>query len=200
MVHGLLNLLTHATFVDHDNVALSEIVQGEDLSKSCQPCIKGPPWRSLSLPHTLPGKASSFRAVEERLDLEQTFFRRTHQSLSSLPLLTLTECCTWKKEVHLPIMRLSSKVHVLLLGIAQNLQIFRNRRVLCRGYIKKGRESYLESHIPTPHVMPKANLGPIPHFESGTTWESLQTFSNIFSQPHPKGSCGLKGAPTPPPP
>jgi hypothetical protein len=41
MVHRLLSLLTHATSIDQDNVALPEIFQGEDLSKSHRPYKKG---------------------------------------------------------------------------------------------------------------------------------------------------------------
>jgi hypothetical protein len=43
MVHRLLSFLTYATSVDHDNVALPEIVQGEDLSKSRRPRKKSRP-------------------------------------------------------------------------------------------------------------------------------------------------------------
>jgi len=43
MVHGLLRLLAHAAFVYHDNMTLPEIVQSEDLSKSCRPQKEGRP-------------------------------------------------------------------------------------------------------------------------------------------------------------
>jgi len=70
------------------------------------------------------------------------------------------------KNIYLPIIRLSSKAHVSLVGTAQELQIILNRGILRRGYIKTASKSYLESRIPTPQFMPKANPGPIPHFES----------------------------------
>jgi hypothetical protein len=79
MVHGLLHLLAHAGSAYHDNMALPEIVQGEDLSKSHRPRKEGHPWGGLGLPHTLPGKASTYRTspgVEKRLDLEKAFFGR----------------------------------------------------------------------------------------------------------------------------
>jgi len=53
MVHGLPRLLAHAAFVYHDNMALPEIVQGEDLIKSRRLQKEGRPLRGLgSATHT----------------------------------------------------------------------------------------------------------------------------------------------------
>jgi hypothetical protein len=44
MVQGLFRLLTHAASIYHNNMVLLEIVQGEDLSKSCRPRKEGHPY------------------------------------------------------------------------------------------------------------------------------------------------------------
>jgi hypothetical protein len=71
------------------------------------------------------------------------------------------------KNIHLPIMRFSSKTHVPLVGTTQELWIICKRGVLRSGYTKQGWKSCLESYIPDLQIMPKANSGSISHFESG---------------------------------
>jgi hypothetical protein len=97
---------------------------------------KNLPWRSLSLPYTLPRKVTPHRAskrAKERLDREQAFFGGDRLQ----PIFTTSLDIDWvqhlekrSKNIHSPVMRFSRKAHAPLKKITQELQIIRNRSIL----------------------------------------------------------------------
>jgi len=108
-------------------MTLPEIVQGEDLTKSSRPRKGGHPWGGLDPLHTLPRKASTYstsQGVKKSLDLENAFFEMDPPKL----VFTASSDYTWmqhlekkKQNIHLLIMRFSSKAHVPLVGTTQEL-------------------------------------------------------------------------------
>jgi hypothetical protein len=154
MVHGLLRLLAHAASVDHDNMAFPEIVQCDDPSKSHRPWKEGRHWGGLGPPHTLPGKASTYKTsqgVEKSLDLEKAIFGRDPPKL----VLATSSNYHWMQYLEERAKTFTSQWCASLANSCstswnhpRTLGFIWNKGVLGSGYTKQGWKSCLKSHIP----------------------------------------------------
>jgi hypothetical protein len=86
--------------------------------------------------------------------------------------------------IHLPIVSCSQKVNIQLMRGTRKLQMVCHIIFLIRVILNKFGKRYLESLIPTPHVMPKYNFGAVTHFKSRMTRELSLAPPYIFPKSH----------------
>jgi hypothetical protein len=82
-------------------------------------------------------------------------------------------------------MRHSNKINVLLRKAIRELNMICYRYIPNIGNVKQHCKCYLKGLPPTPHIMPKINLGAVTHLKSSTSRKLLPIPPNEFPETHP---------------
>jgi len=129
--------------------------------------------RNLGPPNTFPGERVYLFASKdliERYNIKLPFVRRRTPKLVS-PFTSHSNGIRQGKEgsqdVHLPVVGCLNKANIPLKGTTLRNQVSLNEHILITSYAIQNRESFLERHLSTPHIIsqnliidpfPKINL------------------------------------------
>jgi hypothetical protein len=87
------------------------------------------------------------------------------------------------QDVHLPVVGCSKKANIPLKGTTLQYQVSCNERILITSYAKQNRESFLEGHLSTPHIVPNLILNPFPKINLVLLENKLHPFLEFFHHP-----------------
>jgi hypothetical protein len=103
-------------------------------------------------------------------------------ALITLPSSLFLDLEEVKLELH--INGSSKKSDVPLIGPANHYQLVCHESILDTSYVIQNWKSFLEGRLPTPHIIPKTDPGPISQDKSGIATKQAPPLPNVLPNPH----------------